>query len=183
MKQILLATCVAFVFAGCNDSKKEETKAPETAAATATAETKAPLAYELQRPYKNWEIGSHQNVANAMAALKAFTDKDFTALGAGIGDSLEVTFDDLNEKMTKDSAIKFFTKVRGTYGDIKIIMYDYVPVISADKNDEWVTMWYKQVWQDSKGKWDSANVIDDVKMKNGKMIQLDEKMQRIAAKK
>ena len=48
--------------------------------------------------------------------------------------------------------MKMFTKMRGTYGDIKVIMYDYVPVISADKNDEWVTMWYKQIWQDIKGK-------------------------------
>ena len=44
-------------------------------------------------------------------------------------------------------------------------------------------MWYKQIWQDSKGKWDSANVVDDFKMKNGKMIILDEKMQRFPAKK
>ena len=186
MKQILMAACVAFTFAGCNnDSKKEETSTAETSAATTNSamETKAPLPYPLTKPYKEWEIGSHQNVVNAMSALKAFADKDFAALEATIGDSMEVTFDNVNEKMTKDSAMKMFTKMRRDYGDIKVIMYDYVPVISADKNDEWVTMWYKQVWQDNKGKWDSANVVDDIKMKNGKMIQLDEKMQRIAAKK
>ena len=181
-----MAACVAFIFAGCNnDSKKEETPAADApaVAASAATETKAPLPYPLQKPYKDWQIGSHQNVVNAMAGLKAFADKDFAALEAVIGDSMEVTFDLMNEKMNKDSAMKMFTKMRGTYGDIKVIMYDYVPVISADKNDEWVTMWYKQIWQDSKGKWDSANIVDDCKMKNGKMIQLDEKMQRFPGKK
>lgn len=177
-----MAACVAFIFAGCNDNKKEE-KATTEAPVTATTETKAPLPYSLQKPYKNWEIGSHQNVVNAMSTLKAFVDKDFAALEAGIGDSLEVTFDNMDEKMAKDSAMKMFTKMRSGYGEIKVVMYDYVPVISADKNDEWVTMWYKQVWQDSKGKWDSASVVDDCKMKNGKLIQLDEKMQRYPAKK
>ena len=184
MKQILLAACAAFIFAGCNDSKKEETTASEpVAATTATTETKAPLAYTLEKPYRNWEIGSHQNVVTAMAALKAFADKDFAALEATIGDSMEVSFDYMNEKMAKDSAVRMFTKLRGTYGDIKVIMYDYVPVIAGDKSEEWVTLWYKQVWQDSKGKWDSAAVIDDCKMKNGKMILLDEKMQKYPVKK
>ncbi len=184
MKQFLITICVVFIFTGCNDSKKEETPVAEVPAETpAVTETKAPLAYPLSKPYRDWQIGSHQNVVNAMAGLKAFVDKDFAALEAVTGDSLELTFDFMNEKMNKDSAMKMFNKLRGTYGEIKIVMYDYVPVISADKSEEWVTMWYKQVWQDSKGKWDSANVVDDFKMKNGKMIVLDEKMQRFPAKK
>lgn len=181
-----MAACVTFVFAGCNnDNKKNEIPAAETpvTAASTTTETKAPLPYPLQKPYKNWEIGSHQNVVIAMSSLKAFVDKDFDAIGATIGDSIEVSFDNLNEKMSKDSAMKMFTKMRGTYRDIRIVMYDYVPVISANKDEEWVTMWYKQVWQDNKGKWDSANIVDDCKMKNGKMIVLDEKMQRFPVKK
>lgn len=182
MKQIIMAACLAFIFAGCNETKKEETPAAETTA-VATTETKAPLAYQLPKPYREWQIGSHQNVVNAMAGLKAFADKDFAALEAVIGDSLELTVDYMSEKMSKDSAMKMFNKMRGTYGEVKIVMYDYVPVISGDKSEEWVTMWYKQIWQDDKGKWDSANVIDDCKMKNGKMIALDEKMQRFPVKK
>ena len=97
-----MAACVAFIFAGCNnDSKKEETPAADApaVAASAATETKAPLPYPLQKPYKDWQIGSHQNVVNAMAGLKAFADKDFAALEAVIGDSMEVTFDLMNEKM------------------------------------------------------------------------------------
>lgn len=184
MKQVLLAACAAFIFAGCTDTKKEDAAAPApAAAAAATTETKAPLPYPLEKPYRNWEIGNHQNVVTAMSALKAFADKDFAALEATMGDSMEVSFDYMNEKMSKDSAVKMFTKLRGTYGDIKVTMYDYVPVIAGDKSEEWVTLWYKQVWQDSKGKWDSAAVIDDCKMKNGKMILLDEKMQKYPVKK
>ena len=62
-------------------------------------------------------------------------------------------------------------------------MYDYVSVISADKKDEWVTMWYKQAWKNERGVADSVAVVDDCKMHNGKMIELDEKVQRYPAKK
>jgi hypothetical protein len=62
-------------------------------------------------------------------------------------------------------------------------MQDYVSVISEDKKDEWVTLWYKQTWKDEKGKVDSMYCADDCKIKNGKMIKLDEKVQHFPAKK
>ena len=73
--------------------------------------------------------------------------------------------------------------MRPMYGDLTINMQDYESVISADKQVEYVTLWYKQAWKDEKGKADSMNVIDDCKMKNGKMISLDEKVQHYPAKK
>ena len=79
--------------------------------------------------------------------------------------------------------MKVFSAQRPMYVDLAVTMYDYESVISADKKDEYVTLWYKQTWKDEKGKADSMNVVDDCKMKNGKMIELDEKVQRFPAKK
>ena len=85
--------------------------------------------------------------------------------------------------MSRDSAIKMFTAQRAIYNDLTINMYDYESVISADKKDEWVTIWYKQKWTNEKGVADSLAVINDIKMKDGKMIELDEHIQHYPVKK
>ena len=36
------------------------------------------------------------------------------------------------------------------YKELKVNMYDYVSVISGDKSEEWVTLWYKQWWKNEK---------------------------------
>jgi hypothetical protein len=118
-----------------------------------------------------------------MNSLKAFVDKDFTAMAASFGDTIDIKLDGYAAKLSRDSAAKMLTAQRPMYVDLTVTMYDYESVISADKKEEYVTMWYKQVWKDDKGKDDSLNIVDDCKMKNGKMIELDEKIQHFPAKK
>lgn len=182
MKQIIAIGCIALTMASCNNSKSaDETKVDTTN--TSTASTEVALPYTLEKPYRNWQMGSTENAAAAMAALKAFANKDFAALAANLGDSVDISLDYYHEKLSRDSAVAFFTKARSTMEDFDVTMYDYESVISADKKDEWVTLWYKQVWKDKNGKSDSLNIIDDCKMQNGKMIELDEKIQHYPAKK
>jgi hypothetical protein len=179
MKQILSFLCLAILLAACNNDQNK-TAEPAADAAAPAAEVKLP--YSLSMPYNNWSIGSNENVAAAMNGLKAFVDNDFTALAATLGDSIVLDFDQLQTKMSKDSAMKFFTNARAAYKDITIAMDDYVSVISADKKHEWVTLWYKQTWTDPKGVKDSMNVINDIKLSNGKMVALHEKSSRFQKK-
>ena len=99
MKQIFAFFFLAVAFTACNnaDTKTAETTTTSSEAAAA-AEVKLP--YTLSAPYKNWSIGSTENVAAAMAGLKAFVDKDYTALAASIGDSIQLDFD-------------YFSKIKG----------------------------------------------------------------------
>lgn len=180
MKQILAFFCMAFLVAACNNKQNKTTEATPTDAAPPAAEVTLP--YTLASPYNNWSIGSTENVAAAMNGLKAFVDNDFTALAATIGDSIVLDFDQLQVKLSRDSALKFFTTARAGYKDITIVMDDYVSVISADKKHEWVTLWYKQSWTDPKGMKDSMNVINDIKLSNGKMVALHEKTSRFQKK-
>ena len=57
---------------------------------------------------------------------------------------------------------------------MNVKMDDWESVSSNDKKEEWVTLWYRQSWEDTKGKKDSADIIDDMNIKNGKIIRLDE---------
>ncbi len=180
MKQIFLVAGLAFALAACNNETKDAGKADKPAEASGA---KVEYPFTPPTPYREWQMGSEQNSLVAMNALKAWTDKDFAKLGANIGDSLDVTFDGFKAKMGRDSAVNFLKVQRGNYADINITMYDWESVISADKKVEYVTLWYKEAWTDMKGAKDSLNIIDDCKMANGKMIELDEKIQHFPAKK
>lgn len=182
MKQFIVIICLAVALAACNNAATTSTGKDSTGT-TVKTDGEAKLPFPLQQPYKNWQMGSTENAIAAMNGLKTFVDKDFTGLAAAIGDSVEVRFDYYFAKLSRDSAIKMFTAQRAMYNDLTITMYDYESVISADKKDEWVTMWYKQSWKNEKGVADSLAVTDDCKMQNGKMIELDEKVQHYAVKK
>ncbi len=174
MKQFMLISCLAFVLASCNEAGNDK-KDSEPTKVEGVKIDEPKLPFPLEQPYKNWQIGNTENVVAAMNTMKAYIDKDFSALAAGIGDSLELNFDYLHVKMSRDSAINFFKADRPKYNDLSVTMYDYVSVISADKKSEWVTLWYKQSWKNEKGVPDSMAVTDDIRMENGKMVELDEK--------
>jgi hypothetical protein len=183
MKQLLVIACLGFAVASCNNDDKNKTTAGTGETKTVMA-TDVKLPFPLDKPYRGWQImENNDNTIAAMNSLKAFVDKDYTAVAASFGDSIDIKFDGYAAKLSRDSAVKMLTAQRPMYGDLTITMYDYESVISADKKDEYVTMWYKQAWKDDKGKADSLNIVDDCKMKNGKMIELDEKIQHFQAKK
>lgn len=183
MKQLIVVTCLAFAVASCNNDDKAKASSETTETKTAAA-ADIKLPFTLVEPYRNWQIvENNDNVIVAMNSLKAFIEKDYTALAATLGDSLQIRLDGYSETLSRDSAIKMFAAQRSMYVDLAVTMHDYESVISADKKDEYVTLWYKQTWKDEKGKADSMNIVDDCKMKNGKMIVLDEKIQRYPAKK
>lgn len=182
MKQIIAIICLAATVAACNNASTTTTGSDSTAGTSKTA-AELILPFKLDKPYKNWQMGSTENVVAAMAALKAFADKDFKALAGGLGDSVALKFDYFHQTLSRDSTVAMFTAQRALYNDYVITMYDYESVISADKKDEYVTMWYKQSWKDARGVADSVSVVNDCKMKNGKMIELDEKVQHFPAKK
>lgn len=180
MKQLIIFCGIILLMSGCKENdKKEDT--PAVAGTGNNVQTSLP--FELAKPYRNWQPGSHENVVVAMSALKSFVDKDFEGLANTLGDSLDIALDNYHEKLSRDSAVAIFKPVRSSMNDLVITMYDYESVISEDKTEEWVTLWYKQAWKDETGKADSLNIIDDCKMLNGKMIELDEKIQHFPAKK
>lgn len=57
---------------------------------------------------------------------------------------------------------------------MEVKMDDWESVISKNKKEEWVTLWYRQKWEDMNGRKDSADIIDDLKLKDGKIVRLDE---------
>lgn len=180
MKKILFAICAVACFYACNNAANKEEKAGDNKASdTKTAKIEYP--YTLDEPYKEWQPGDQQHVVTAMKALQGYEKNDINSAMAYFGDSVNIYFDHFRAKMSNDSLKKFFMADRAGYADFKVKMGDWESVISKDKKDEWVTMWYKQIMTDKSGKVDSVDVIDDCKISNGKIVVLNEKIQHYPA--
>ncbi|MEO7766263.1 MAG: hypothetical protein ABIS01_02515 [Ferruginibacter sp.] len=185
MKQILFKAFLVISIFGCNDkSSTSETKAPDSSVVTTSAtDENLDYPYSLEKPYQDWQPGDKKHAVNVMKSLKAYEDGDINSCVAGFGDSVELRFDGYISKISNDSLKKFFTQQRNKLATVKVKMGDWESVISKDKKTEYVTLWYKQIETDKKGKIDSLNVVDDAKIVNGKIVELDEKTQHYPAAK
>jgi hypothetical protein len=181
MKHAFLALFVATALFACNssDNKTEEAKPGDTKVASMTA---MDMPYEVKE-WGDWQPGDMEHAKVAMQSLKDFQEGNIEASLKNFADSIELRFDDLNGKFTKDSVLKMFTGHRKTIKAIDIQMDDFESVKSKDGKQEYVSLWYKQKWQDQKGNWDSVICMDDMKIVNGKIATLDEKTRRFPKKK
>lgn len=184
MKTFTLLVGTAMVLAACNNSsttaEKKETQT-ETKVAGMSTEENVRLPYPLEHG-GNWLPGSKQNLKIALESLKNWENKDFDASTKDFADTVELRYDGFEKRASKAAAKQTFTAQRNAYRDVKIMMEDYETVKSADGKEEWVSVWYKQKFQDMGSRWDSISVMDDIKMVNGRIALIDEKTRHFAKK-
>ena len=186
MKKIFFYASVVLIAASCNNQKKEGEVTYTDSTVKAINEPAKPApeyVYTLDHPYGDWQPGDANNTAIALNALKGFATNNIAASLTNFGDSVHIRMDNFDEKVSHDSLSTLLTTWRNNYSTIDIHMEDYLSVISKDKKDEWVTMWYKQINTDKKGKVDSVYCVDDIKLMNGKIIGLEEAVRKYAVKK
>ena|SRR5579875_156378 len=187
MKQTFLLLFAAATFAACNNSGStastgsDTSKTNETKVASSNT-TVSDLPYQV-KDWGDWQPGSMDNLKTALTALKAWENGDVDASLKGFADSVEFRFDNMVTKVSKDSARAMLANERKNTKSMKIDMDDYETVKSKNGKEEWVSLWYKQVWEDNKGKKDSAVIMDDLKMVNGKIAVLDEKSRHLPPQK
>lgn len=173
MKQLLLLFWTGLFYIACNNTQTTS-KAPTSDSTTEAT----PVAPKMDYPYTikkpdNWDIGSQQNTLIVLRALKAWENNKIDESAGYFSDSVQVRFDGLDKKVSNDT-LKALITYRPEVKSYSIRMEDWESVISKDKKDEYVTIWYRQFTDHKNGKKDSVDVIDDLKMKNGKIIGLDE---------
>lgn len=174
MKKLFAVFLGGVIFISCNDKSASANEATKDSSATqASTPPKMNYPYTIDHP-DNWEAGSTQNTFNALSALKAFENGNVDESVKYFGDSVRLQFDGMDQKVSKDTLRAMFTDSRKSSKSMSIKMYDWESVISKDKKDEYVTLWYREYWEDMKGKKDSADQVNDLKMKDGKIIGLDQ---------
>jgi hypothetical protein len=174
MKKMFMVFFAGIVFASCNNDSATSTEVKNDSSVSTTNSSPSPnYAYTIDHP-DNWETGSSENTAVALNALKSFENGDVAKSMEYFGDSVHLLFDRMDVTVAKDSLQSMFKSMRASFKNIDIKMEDWESVISKDNNEEYVTLWYKQINEDMNGKKDSVDLINDLKLKNGKIIQLSE---------
>lgn len=175
MKKMFLFACASALIISCNNKTESSDK---NVSADTTSE-KIDYAYlPDNHPPDNWVPGDQKNVAMALKAIKGWETGNVEQAVAAFADSVRWSFDGIDEKVSKDTLRAWLTDFWSHTSSVKVKMDDYESVISKDKKDEWVTLWYKQIVTDKSGKIDSAAVVDDLKIENGKITVLDEKQRK-----
>lgn len=181
MKKTILFVFVAAILFACNSSDTKTTEGTNSETKVASMST-TELAYPV-KDWGDWQPGSVENLKTALQALKDFETGNVDASVNAFADSVKLSFDDIEGTFSKDSVLKRFSADRKNLKAFEVIMDDYETVKSKDGKQEYVSMWYKQKWQDQKGNWDSVICMDDMKFVNGKIASIDEKRRKFVKKK
>jgi hypothetical protein len=169
MKKLTLFFLCGIAF-GCNSGSTTSTT---TAAVTDTSTAAMNYPYTIKQP-DNWETGSSANTMAVLSSLKAWEQGNMNEAVKYFGDSVSLEFDGPAVKMSNDSLKSMFTAAKNSMKNVKIDMRDWESVVSKDKQEEWVTIWYIQHEESNDGKIDSAAIINDAQFKDGKIIRLAE---------
>lgn len=181
MKKVIFLSLIIYSLVSCkDDASTAKTDSKDSTVATATDYTNYP--YNIKDP-DTWETGDKQHTLNVLKSLKAFENGKIDDAVSYFADSVRLRFDEMDEKVSNDSLKAIFTKWRGMNKTVKIDMGDWESVKSKAKNEEYVSLWYKQSWEANDGKKDSVSVMDDLKIENGKIVELDEKTRKYPKKK
>ena len=170
-----LLVCTITVTA-CN-SKSDEKKPTEEVVSHNDGKP-LDLPYKLAR-IPDWEKGDDNNVPIAMNFLKNYEDKDFVSMRNYLADTVQFIYDNGNFSGTADQMVKFLKNFRDARQTVRIEMNDYESVRSKNRNQEYVSLWYNEHIVDNNGKADSAFVMDDYRIKNGKISMIDTKFRHL----
>ncbi len=156
----------AIVYMGCGTKSDPEVATTDT--------TQVTYAYTIDQP-DGWEWGSKHNTEMVMNALKNYETGNIEECVKSFGDSVLLQFDNYEAKVSNDSLMAMFTRQRSQLKSLKVFMNDFESVKSKDGTKQYVSLWYKEVFEGSDGKKDSLSCMDDLKIENGKIVGLDEK--------
>ncbi|HSZ87136.1 MAG TPA: hypothetical protein VK787_13980 [Puia sp.] len=170
MKQHLLLIFLCVAFFSCNtEAKKDEVK-------TDSAAPKEALIYPFIPKYSiNWQQGDEKNAVIALTAFKKYLDGDVKGCFDSFADSIEFIADKFYYKGKKDSLMAMMVPMRASLSSASAVVDTWLTAYYPEKKDTWVTVWSTETWTDKKGKTDSAYLVDDIQMKDGKILQIDEK--------
>ncbi len=171
MRKLFTVALMATIIFSCKNAEEKK---------EVTADVTYP--YSLEKP-DNWYIGSKENTLIAMSALKAFEDNKVEDCLSYFADTVRWRADFIDETFSKDSLRSAMINLRNSFQAIQIVMNDFESVISKDKKDEWVTLWFTQINTYKNGNIDSMAMINDVKVSNGKIVEISEAQRRFPTKK
>ncbi|MBN8835377.1 MAG: hypothetical protein BGO53_05910 [Sphingobacteriales bacterium 39-19] len=171
IKQLLFLCMGVALLTACNDAGKSSEKTGKDTTSVTMSDQKMDYPYTIAHP-DYWQTGSQQNTMNVLKSLKAWENKNMDESISYFADSVEVQFDGIDKKVSRDT-LKAWISPSPNIISHSVKMQDWESVISNDKKVEYVTIWYREYAETAKGK-DSVDVVNDLRMKDGKIIGIDQ---------
>lgn len=165
----------------CNNGTDGKTSSKDSTGTSATADSMN-YPYTIKNP-DGWEPGDRKHTLNALKSIKAYENNNIDECVSYFADSVSLRFDEMDQKVSNDSLKVMFKRWRAGSKSIKVDMHDWESVKNKFTGEEYVSMWYNQTTEDASGHIDSMSVMDDLKIKNGKIAELDEKTRKYPKKK
>ncbi len=174
---ILVALSIA-----CNSSSESNQNVDKDTSTNALNDLEAdpPFTKDIKA---DWKINSDpKNTKIVLSVLRAMEKLDHQEIGKYTADSIESKIDGAHFYGTKvqmmDLNKQFFTTLK----NLKIKLNDLQSITSKDNSEQWVRLMYTQTTEDLKGKRDSINVFNDIKVSDGKIAAWNEYIQHFPAK-
>jgi ketosteroid isomerase-like protein len=154
-------------------------KSPETPLAASTTDTSVSLPYKASYSSAFVITGDQKNTRAVLQSYKDWENNKLTNAPAYFADTVTMIFPDgTTLKQGRDSMVHYFQKYRDSLSSSTIDMQAWISTKVSDKNDEWVSVWYKQT--DVKGgKTDSSFYEDNNHLVNGKIDFVESYMRKI----
>jgi hypothetical protein len=170
---LLLIALLCALFVGCKSN-------------TANNQPKTDSATKLDFPFKprydiHWEKGDEKNALIVLNCLKKYIAGDVKGAAENFADTVSFIGDNFYFNGKRDSLVNILAQVRGDMVTVTKEFDSWMTTYYPDKKDTWVTLWYVEKWTDKKGKKDSLYYVDDVLLKNGKILVYDEKIRHFPA--
>lgn len=175
-KQFLLLIVAIGFLTACNTSNSSSVDGKSDSKSAYRDVQKMDYPYTIDHP-DYWEIGSQENTMIALKSLKAWENKNMDECMSYYADSIHLSFDGLDKKVSNDTLRSWITTPASILSH-SIKMQDWESIISTDKTKEFVTLWYREYMETAKGK-DSIDVVNDFEIKDGKIIGLDQYIKRL----
>jgi len=184
MKQVFIICVMAASICSCNstDQATSASATDETKVAAASDTAAMNYAYTIEKP-DQWVTGSREHTQMVLASLKSWENGDMPAALANFTDTVSLKFDGFEATLPRDSVRAMFENERKRFKKVQVIMDDFESVKSKDGTQEYVSLWYKEKSLDQKDKWDSVEVMDDLRIKNGKIASINEKVRHFPPRK
>jgi len=171
---LLIALCIGCI--SCNT----ETKPAEPK--TDSLMVKEDILYPFTPKYSlKWQPGDEKNALMVLKCLKHYVDGNIRETFADFADTVTFIADKFHFKGSKDSLAAIIGAGRAEYASLNKVFDTWITTYYPDRDDTWVTLWYTEIWTDKKGRTDSLYYTDDVLIKNGKILEYDEKQRQFPA--
>jgi hypothetical protein len=123
----------------------------------------------------NWQMGDPKNALIVLNCLKSYVAGDIKGAMQNFADTVQFVSDGFFFRGKKDSLATILAQTRNELATVTKEFDSWVTTYCPDKKDTWVTLWYTEKWTDKKGKKDSLYYVDDVLLRDGKILLYDEK--------